>query len=208
MSDAQQVILIHGGETFDNYEDYLDFLKNYEIDFERAGTDIKRWKDNLSEDLGSGFEVIAPSMPNKMNAKYVEWKIWFEKFIPFFKDGIILVGHSLGATFIAKYLSENDFEKRVIAVFLVAPAYDSENADYSMADFELRGDLKRLEWQVGQIFVYHSKDDEVVSFEELHKFRIALGNATFRIFEDRGHFVDQQNFPELAQDIQGVPKNK
>ena len=102
----KQVVVIHGGDTFKTYEQYLRFLKRFDIDFERYRSGKNDWKTNLREALGEEYEVIAPVMPNKNNAKYPEWQIWFEKFIPFLNGEIILVGHSLGGTFIAKYLSE------------------------------------------------------------------------------------------------------
>ena len=43
----------------------------------------------------------------RTNARYEEWKIWFERMIPFLNDNVILVGHSLGGIFFVKYLSEN-----------------------------------------------------------------------------------------------------
>jgi len=63
----KQIIIIHGGETFDTYKDYLKYLKDYEIDFEKLKR--KRWKDNLEEELKNDFEIIKPQMPSARNAK-------------------------------------------------------------------------------------------------------------------------------------------
>lgn len=136
MTKKKQIILIHGGDTFDTYEEYLEFLKDWQIDFERIRQRKKDWKETLAEKLGGEYEVIAPKMPNKQNAKYLEWKIWFEKVIPYLEAEVTLVGHSLGGIFLAKYLSENQFPKRILGVFLVAACYDDKNFDYSLADFE------------------------------------------------------------------------
>lgn len=57
-----QVIVIHGGDTFETYEEYLTSLKEFEVDlnyFKKSG-----WKNFLQEKLGNDFEVIAPKMPN------------------------------------------------------------------------------------------------------------------------------------------------
>ena len=61
----------------------------------------KGLEPRLQEVLGGEYDVLLPRMPNKNNAKYLEWKIWFERMIPFLNKEIILVGYSLGASFIA-----------------------------------------------------------------------------------------------------------
>ena len=102
----QQVFVIHGGTAFDTYEEYISYLQKKEVSLEKLlGRD---WKLNLQDNLGSDYEVFLPKMPNAQNAVYKEWCIWFEKYLPLLDDGVILVGHSLGAVFLAKYLSEHD----------------------------------------------------------------------------------------------------
>ena len=198
----KQVVVIHGGDTFETYEKYLDFLCNYEIDsldyFKHKG-----WKSILQEKLGDDFEVIRPQMPNKINAKYLEWRIWFEKLVPLLNPEVILVGHSMGGIFLAKYLSENNFPKKILGTFLVSAPYDAETFEYTLVDFVLPADLKKFEEQGGKIYLYHSTDDEVVSFTELEKYKKQLPSATARVFEDRGHF-NQEDFPELVQDILNI----
>ncbi len=200
----KQIILVHGGDTFNTYEEYLSFLKDWkDIDFERYRKLEKDWKQSLNEKLGEDYEVIAPGMPNKQNAKYLEWKIWFEKFVPYFEPEVILVGHSLGGTFLAKYLSENDLPKKIIATFLIAPVFDEIEIKESLADFKLPESLEKLEKQGGKIFLYHSKDDPVVPFADFEKFKKALKTATGRTFIDRRHFK-QEKLPELVKDIKSL----
>ena len=190
----KQIIVIHGGDTFETYEEYIFSLKSFEIDFEKMMS--KGWKDNLEKDLGRGFEVVLPRMPNSFNAKYLEWKIWFEKIISFFENEVVLIGHSLGGIFLAKYLSENKFPKEILATFLVAAPYDDKNSDYSLADFTLKKDLGLLQNQFGKLFIYQSQDDDVVSFADFKKYKKALPNANFREFKNKRHFR-QENFPEI-----------
>lgn len=193
----KQVVIIHGGDTFETYEEYLNFLRGYEIDVERYKSDKSDWKPWLRRRLGSGYEIVLPIMPNKTNAQFGEWKIWFEKFFPYLNDEVILIGHSLGGTFLAKYLSENQFPKKIKAVFLVGAVYDLDSEDYSLVSFVLP---EKLNLQTENTMIYHSKDDPVVSFSALEQFKKALPHAQTRIFEDRGHF-NQEEFPELAEDI-------
>ena len=199
----RQVVVIRGGDVFDTYKEYLKFLKNYKIDFKKLG--MKGWKSNLEKDLGKGFEVILPVMPNFMNAKYKEWKIMFEKFFPYLKNNLILLGHSLGGIFLAKYLSENKFPKKIKAVFLVSAPFDDKDANYSLGDFKLPKKLDRFQKQSPKIFLYHSKDDPVVPFVDLEKYKRALPKAKVVVFKKRGHF-GQSKFPEIVKAIKELSK--
>lgn len=201
----KQVVVIHGGETFRSYKEYLSFLRKYQVDIKKLNDVLnkKRWKENLSKGLGKKFEVLAPQMPNKLNAKYLEWEIIFKKLIPAFRNGLILVGHSLGGIFLAKYLSENELPKKIKAVFLIAPPYDDKDSEYSLADFVLPKKLDKLQNQSGQLFIFHSKDDPVVPFADFGKYQKALPKAKVKIFKDRGHF-DQERLPELEKAIKNL----
>ena len=193
----KQVIVIHGGDTFETYDEYLDFLRGYKIDIERYRNGKEDWKPWLRKKLGGDYEVIQPIMPNKNNAQFSEWKLWFEKFVPFLNNEIILIGHSLGAVFLAKYLSENKFPKKIKAVFLVGAIYDKDDEGYNVVNFTLPANL---DLQTETVYLYHSKDDPVVPFSALEQYKKALPKAQIRVFDNRGH-INQEEFPELAQDI-------
>jgi len=199
----KQVVAIHGGETFDTYEEYFSFLENLEFDFERIRLKEKSWKKTLGEKLGEEFEVILPEMPNPLNAKYVEWKIMFDKLAPFLNDNVVLIGHSLGGAFLAKYLSENIFPKKIIATFLVSAPFGDKDLEPSLGDFVFNGALAKVQGQGGKIFLCQSKDDLCVPFSDLEKYKQELPKAEAIVFEDRGHF-NQPEFPELAEKIKSI----
>ncbi|MFA6354456.1 MAG: alpha/beta hydrolase [Candidatus Paceibacterota bacterium] len=199
----QQILVIHGGDNFATYKKYLSFLKKFRIDFEYYKSDRKSWKRNLTKNLGRNYEVILPEMPNKFNAKYLEWKIWFEKLIPYIKPKAIFVGHSLGGTFLVKYLSENKFSKNIKATFLVAACFNSDGLDDPLLDFEPPKNISSFKDQAGQIFIYHSQDDKVVPVSHAKKFQKVLPKAKLTILKNRGHF-NQEKIPELIKDL----KNK
>ncbi len=198
----KQIIVIHGGDTFNNYDEWFEYLKTKKLDFERMKASQVEWKALLQERLGDDYEVILPQMPNKQNSKYAEWKIWFETMTPFFDPTVIFIGHSLGGIFLAKYLSENNFSKKIIATILVAAPFDKES-DYSLGDFRLPPDLSNFERQGGEIFLYHSKDDPVVPYSDFEKYKKVLPAAVDRIFDNRGHF-NQENLPEIIEDIRKI----
>jgi predicted alpha/beta hydrolase family esterase len=73
----------------------------------------------------------------------------------------------------------------------------------SLGDFVLPKSLDKLNKQGGKIFIYQSKDDKVVPYSHLEKYKKALPNAIIREFKKRGHF-DQSKFPELIKDVKGL----
>lgn len=193
----QQVIVIHGGTTFDTYKDYIFYLKSKKISLDKLKAK-RGWKDTLGDKLGKNFEVLLPRMPNGTNARYKEWKIWFERITPFFKKDTILIGHSLGGIFLAKYLSENTISKTIKAVILVAAPYDDTDSEESLTDFILPSSLKKFSEQVGLIYLFQSKDDPVVPFKQYKKYKKALPDAKPVILDNREHF-NQDTFPEIIE---------
>src|SRR5690606_1226274 len=133
-----QVILIHGGDSFNSYNEYLNALKTWPAKKDWFLPRQNDWKDNFQSDIGHNFEVFRPQMPNKQNSKYAEWRIWFERMFPFLDDGIVLIGHSLGGMFLIKYLAENKFPNKIISLHLIAPPHN-QTAD--IGDFKLPDNL-------------------------------------------------------------------
>lgn len=86
----------------------------------------KRRRLTLEQDLPDR-QVIKPEMPNKNLANYAIWKMWFEKHIPFLDpEKLVIIGHSLGGMFLAKYFSENEFPFQIQQLHLIAPVLDAE----------------------------------------------------------------------------------
>ena len=113
---------------------------------------------------------------------------------------LVLVGHSLGGIFLAKYLSENDFPKRVSQLHLVAAPYDTEVIKDSLADFALSGTVEKVAEKANRVYLYQSKDDTAVAYEDVLKYKRDLPNAELLEFENRGHFT-QEALPELIERI-------
>lgn len=198
----KQILYIHGGETFNTYDEYITFLKEFNVDIDYVTK--KRWKHELGDNLGSEYKVIRAEMPNALNAKYIEWEIIFKKYLDKTQDELILIGHSLGGIFLAKYLSENKLNKKLSGVFLVSACFDDSDSSYSLADFVINPDkLSQLDQCTDNLFLYHSKDDEVVKYSDFEKYLKHLPSAKGRTFTDRGHF-NVENFPEIIEDIKSI----
>jgi len=191
-SHGRQIVYIHGGDTFDTYEEYVNKLKTGRFDPFRNNKNI--WPSTLPEIFGEE-NVINLTMPCKQNAKYAEWKIWFERLVPFLENEVVFVCWSLGANFIAKYLSENALSVKINAVHMIAGCFGAPGG------FTLPESLALFAKQAEHIFLYHSTDDVVVPFFNFGKYADALPLAERVEFLDRNHFHTTQEFPELIDNI-------
>lgn len=199
----KQIIFIHGGTPFENIEDFYENLRRKEIDPYR---DERRWSNLLSVDLGDSYEVFLPKMPVKENADYKAWKIWFEKYFPFIKDeSPILIGHSLGGTFLLKYLSENGFSKAISQLHLVSPAVFDDGLTLeklSSFHFDIKK-INKISEICKEIHLWHSKDDNIVPLKHSESVKENLPSAEFHVLNGREHF-NIISFPEILEVIKKV----
>jgi uncharacterized protein len=197
-----QILYIHGGDAFTNYENFLEILKTEPID-DPFNTEIrKKWKEKLKIECGGQADILLPSMPNSRNAHYIEWKIWFERHFEFLTGEVILIGHSQGGYFLAKYLTENSAPFPIKALFLVSAPFEprvDEPEDGGDFNFDT-SNLHNLEKQAQNIIIYHSEDDTVVPYTHGISYKNALPSANFISFTDRGHFIGPE-FPEIIEEI-------
>lgn len=195
----QQVLCIHGGQAYSRYEAFIADLRSFTIDpFEEK----RRWRTNLPAALGEDFEVFLPEMPNKMNAKYLEWKIWFSKYLPYLRDGICLIGHSLGGYFLAKYLSEEIFPVAIARLYLISVPFENSTAEgEDGGDFGFKPEhFATAAQRIGEVSIFHAQDDPVVPFVHARHYAELLPHAHTYFPHMGGHFL-QPEFPELLKAI-------
>ena len=194
-----QVVYIHGGMTFKNKKDYLYFLINREVSIEKK---IKWSGAYLEEKLGKRFQIIRPQMPLKENARYSEWVTHFGRFFPHLKGDIILIGESLGGVFLAKYLSENKFPKKILATYLVCPPFDNSlTGEDLVGGFTLKSNLSLIEKNSPHLHLLFSRSDDVVPVYHAKKYAAKLKKADIVVYKHvKGHFQISK-FPEIVKMI-------
>ncbi len=197
----KQVFYIHGGSAYSNYEAFLNDLKNEPIRDLPGAQPFSKWSDILPKELAD-YDLFKPSMPNSKNAKYQEWKIWFERYIAHLRDGLVLVGWSQGGYFLTKYLIDNPAPVEIKALFLIAAPFQPDDfggedgGDFAF-DTSRVGELSK---KAENIYIFHSKDDFVVPYEHAERFKRALPSAELVTFDDKNHFLIPE-FPELIEKI-------
>jgi predicted alpha/beta hydrolase family esterase len=180
----QKVLFVHSGGTQGPHEGSSD-LVTY-----------------LRQMLGGGYEVLYPKMPDPDHPEYVLWKEHLEKRIAWLDDEVILVGHSLGGSVLLKYLSEENFHKSIAGLFLVAAPYWGKR-DWEVDEYVLQKDFYAKLPHIRRIFLYHSRNDEVVPFNHLASYADKLPNAVVREFDSRRHLFST-GLPELVDDIKDL----
>jgi len=197
----QQIVVVHGGTTFKDNDAYLAYLSTKPVSIDRLVSKLF-WKERLQETLGDDYQVLLPSMPNKTNARYSEWAAWFTNISQVFTDDVILIGHSMGAIFLAKYLSENVTPYKIKGTVLIATPYDDESTE-DLSDFKIESLTDALSEQAGRLVIINGEDDPVIDISDIEKYKQALSDAEFMTISAPDHFV-REEFPELVSLIHEI----
>ncbi len=199
MKGKIQIFIIHGGMVSKNRKDYLRFLRTRKIYLKRR---VEWQNDYLDRKMGRNFEIIRPQMPSNDNARYGDWKIHFEKHFSFLKNRLVLIGISLGGIFLAKYLSENKFPKKILSTYLICPPFDETLPGRGSAGgFKLRRKLSLLEKNSPRLVLLFSKDDDIVPVADAKKYGERLEKAKIIIYKSKNGHFRISSFPELVKMI-------
>jgi uncharacterized protein len=156
---------------------------------------------SLREALGKAYTVHYPLLPNESSPDFGRRK-QIGKEISLIKGEIIFVGHSLGASMLLKYFSENDVKKNIAGMFLIATPFWSGDEDWQQA-LKLQEDFPDTLPENVPIFLYHCRDDEEVPFEHLSLYAQKLPQATVREIASGGHQLNN-NLSLVAKDIRSL----
>jgi len=155
---------------------------------------------SLQNALGATYEVRYPKMPLEESAEYADWKAQIATELSALDDAVILVAHSVGGAILLKYLSEEQVDKPIAGLFLLATPYFGGDDNWNYAKLNLPQDFAAMLPAIPRIFLYHSRDDEVVPFAHLALYAAKLPQATIREFDGRGHQFGN-DLAEVAEDI-------
>jgi hypothetical protein len=161
---------------------------------------ISHWLVWLQKELLQR-DILAqvPAMPVPYNPEYEAWKEILERFP--INPETILVGHSCGAGFIVRYLSEN--QVKVGKVILVAPWIDPvKSLKTGMFNFNIDENLVS---KTKGINIFSSTDDDEGIHRSIEILKNMIKNIKITEFKNYGHFcyedMKTDEFPELLQEI-------
>ncbi len=159
---------------------------------------------SLRKELGPAYKVHFPKMSQDETKSFFgsDWPKQIGEAISSIKGEVILAGHSLGASMLLKYLSENKIKKKIAGVFLAAPPFWSGDEDW-VQPLKLREDFHHNLPKNVPIFVYQCKDDEEVPFSQYNRYKQILKGATFREIKNGGHQFNN-DLSIVATDIKSL----
>jgi len=159
----------------------------------------------LQRELGTGYTVSCPELPDEANAPYELWKQRVEKEIHGMQEPVILVGHSIGGSHLAKIMTEVQADKPVAGIFLLeAPFWGGEGWHYEgYKEIEIPEESFSKLPKGAKIFIYHTRDDEIVPFDHLALYAKHIPQAVVREIATGGHQLADTITP-LVEDIRNL----
>lgn len=157
---------------------------------------------SLEAELGPDYAVHYPRMPDEGDPNYPAWKAaLFTEFDTLDEDAI-LVGHSVGGSFLIHAVAEHRPKRKWGAVALIAPPFFGAGGwpDDAMDPATLAGELRADV----PVFLYHGAADAEVPPAHMALYAKAIPHATPRTLADRDHQLDS-DLSEIARDIRDLP---
>jgi len=183
-----KIVILHGSPEKE---------RNYKIS-------ERNWLPRLKKSLEKkGLVAITPELPKSWLPNYFDWKNTFEfemAKIGGLDENTILVGHSAGGAFLARYLSENPQKiKQLVLLSASFEKNDSNQRLHELLDFKLNPEIQTYSFP---IFVCTSKDEPQYRHKNAEDYAKAFGNNV-TYFENYGHFLEsdmgKKDFPELLE---------
>lgn len=184
----KQVLIFHGTCGEDEY---------YSSDFPSLSN--SHWMPWLQKELlKKGYLAQTPEILYAFNPTYEKYSAEINRYQ--LDEETVLVGHSCGAGFLLRYLSENNVKLK--KVILIAPWLDPlREQTTDMFEFKLNQNLVN---RSGQLVIYNSSNDDDSIKESLKIIQNEISGFKLKNFKNYGHFCYKDigpQFPELLEEV-------
>lgn len=161
------------------------------------------WDDklvaSLTRELGEGYEVRYPRMPDEADPSDARWSAAIRGEIADLDDGAVVVGHSVGATLLINTLAEHPPARLPVAIVLIAAPFVGDGG-WPSDEFELPSDLGAKLPQGAQVLVFHGLEDETAPPSHADLYARAIPQAQVRQLPGRDHQLNN-DLSEVARTI-------
>ena len=151
------------------------------------------------------YNVLMPKFPKAELCRYGSWKSVLDQYIDFFDEDTIVVAHSMGNSFIIKYLHEKNIKiKLYIGLAGFCDVFSVEGKDVlneALADFPVSNDdIEYFKKNTIYRYSIYSDNDHIVPFEILENCYKKLDSNPLFI-KNIGHMGKKSGLEKLPQII-------
>jgi predicted alpha/beta hydrolase family esterase len=155
---------------------------------------------SLLRELGDGWEVRYPRMPNEDDPDYGAWTRVIAEEVATMGEGAVLVGHSIGASVIVKWLTGGRVPKSIAGALLIAAPFWHDDAFWRWDEVRLPDDADAKLPPGLPVYLYHGGDDKVVPTAHLDMYAALIPSAIVRRLAGRDHQLND-DMSEVAEEI-------
>jgi GNAT superfamily N-acetyltransferase/predicted alpha/beta hydrolase family esterase len=153
--------------------------------------------EGLRRELGAGYEVRYPQMPDEGDPSYAKWSAAIRGELTGLDDGDVLVGHSVGGTILAYALTQQSLDRDVAAVVLIAAPFVGIGG-WRSDEFELPREIGATLPPRLRVHVFHGLEDETSPPSHADLYAGAIPQAQLHLLPGRDH--------QLNNDMSDVAK--
>lgn len=163
----RQVLFVQGGGegTHDGWDDKL--------------------VDSLRQELGDGYEIRYPRMPQEDNPSLAAWQPALDGELASLQDGSILMGHSVGGILLLKTLIGQPARKYG-AIFLLAAPFVGDGG-WPSEEIEFPANLGARLHEGTPVHLWHGLDDDIVPPSHVDLYARAIPQAEVSRLPGRDH---------------------
>lgn len=156
--------------------------------------------DSLRRELGRGYDVRYPLMPNEDDPQAAAWGAAIEHEITALQSGAIVVGHSIGGTILINVLADRAPAVALGAIVLLAAPFIGLGG-WESDDIKPRSYFGARMPAGVPVFLYHGDKDTIAPFAHMALYAAAIPQARVRRLSNRDHQLNN-DLSEVASDIQ------
>ncbi|MFI5824238.1 alpha/beta fold hydrolase [Streptomyces rishiriensis] len=153
--------------------------------------------DSLRRELGDGYEVRYPRMPDEDDPSPARWAPAVHRELAELGDGAIVVGHSVGGTILVHALAERPPRSGPAVIVLIAAPFVGRGG-WPGDEFELPGDLGARLPPGARVHVFHGLADETVPPSHADLYARVIPQAQVHRLPGRDHQLDN-DLSEVAE---------
>ena len=176
-----------------------------------GGKDVHdAWDDqlvaSLKRELGDGFDVRYPRMPDEDDPSFAKWAPAIRRAIAELGAGAVVVAHSLGAPMLIQALIGHRPDAELGAIVLVSAPFVGDGG-WPGDEFELPTDLgARLPASV-PVHIFHGSDDDTVPPAHADLYAKAIPQAEVHRLAGRDHQLanDLHEVAEVIREVGAPP---